>query len=334
MANNTQQVTVQMTKWLYSLPATPIIRDVVDLTYRVFHNFSRHDGSHMAAGVAYYAIFSIFPLALATISIAGILFTASDVKARVLEFLERNVGIGSEELITSNIDSLLDVRGEIGLVAVLTLFWASRAVFGAVHRVMNRAWLVVERPRFWVSQVLQLGAAFGVATLFIVSAMVGPTGRALASRNDTLFGVSIPWSALFTLISLVIAWMLLLLIYRFVPDTKVRWGDAFLSASIATWLFEGAKWGFAFFLSNLSSLDIIYGSVTTIVVLMLFLYIVSILLVFGAELSNAPLHRRKVRHVRAHGSEMADYKVDPVGIVLPISERGRQNATPLATEGD
>ena len=54
MANNVQQVPVRIREWLYSLSAPPIIRDLVDLTYRVFHNFSRHDGSHMAAGVAYY----------------------------------------------------------------------------------------------------------------------------------------------------------------------------------------------------------------------------------------------------------------------------------------
>jgi membrane protein len=320
MVNNAQRIPVYMREWLYSLSAPPIIRDIIDMIYRVFHNFSRHDGSHMAAGVAYYAVFSIFPLALATISIAGIILEANDVKQRVLEFLERNVGIGSEELVTSNIDALLDARGTIGFLAVVTLFWASRAVFGAVHRVMNRAWLVVEPPRFWVSQTAQLGSAIGIATLFILSATIGPVGRAIASQNETLFGVIVPWSALFTLLPLGISLVLFFFIYRFVPDANQRWRDAVPAAITATVLFEGAKYGFAFFLGNLSRLDVIYGSVTTVVVLMLFLYIVSIILVFGAELSSeynrsttssvfagrrhwrpvrgglAPLHRPHVRH--------------------------------------
>lgn len=344
MVNNVQKVPVQMREWLYSLSAPPILRDLIDMIYRVFHNFSRHDGSHMAAGVAYYAIFSIFPLALATISIAGIIFQVNDVRDRVLEFLESNVGIGSEELVTSNIDALLDARGAVGLIAVLTLFWASRAVFGAVHRVMNRAWLVVEPPRFWVSQTAQLGSALGVATLFILSATVGPAGRAISSQNDVLFGVMIPWTALFTLLPLGFALVFFFLICRFVPDANQRWRDAVPAAITATVLFEGAKWGFAFFLGNLSRLDVVYGSVTTIVVLMLFLYIVAMILVFGAELSSeynrsttagvfiarkhwrpvrgglAPLHRRHIRHagIRMDGpQEREEHKVNPEGIVLP-----------------
>lgn len=345
MVNNAQRIPGHMRVWLYSLSAPPIIRDMIDMIYRVFHNFSRHDGSHMAAGVAYYAVFSIFPLALATISIAGIILEASDVKQRVLEFLERNVGIGSEELVTSNIDALLDARGTIGFLAVVTLFWASRAVFGAVHRVMNRAWLVVEPPRFWVSQTAQLGSAIGVATLFILSATIGPAGRAIASQNETLFGVMVPWGALFTLLPLGISLVLFFLIYRFVPDANQRWRDAVPAAITATVLFESAKYGFAFFLGNLSRLDVVYGSVTTVVVLMLFLYIVSIILVFGAELSSeynrsttsgvfvarrhwrpvrgglAPLHRRHVRHAGPPGHDPGDREeqmLNPEGIVVPV----------------
>ena len=307
MLNAVQQAPVKVREWVYSLPAPPVLRDLIDLTYRVFHNFSRHDGSHMAAGVAYYAVFSIFPLALGTISIAAIVFTVSDMEDRVLGFLERNVGVGSEELVTSNIEAVLDARGAVGLIALVGLFWASRAVFGAVHRVMNRAWLVSEPPRFWVSQTVQVAAALAVATLFILSATIGPAGRALASRNEMLFGMTIPWAALFTFLPLAISLVVFFLIYRFVPDAKVRWRDAAPAAIVATALFEIAKWGFALFLSNVSSLDIVYGSVTTIVVLMLFLYIVAIILVFGAELSSeysrsttsgAFLVRRHLRPVR------------------------------------
>ena len=115
---------------------------IIVLVVRTIQEMSDDDASHMAAGVAYYAVFSIFPLALGTISIAAIVFTVSDMEDRVLGFLERNVGVGSEELVTSNIEAVLDARGAVGLIALVGLFWASRAVFGAVHRVMNRAWLV------------------------------------------------------------------------------------------------------------------------------------------------------------------------------------------------
>jgi membrane protein len=272
--------------WVYSLSAPPIIRSLIELIYRVFRNFSRDDGSHMAAGVAYYAIFSLFPLALGTIAIAGLFVSAEDVQDSVSKFLEEQVGVGSEALVTSNIEALLDARGAVGIVALVTLFWSSRAVFGAVHRVMNRAWKVTEPPHFLTYQLAQIGAAFGVAVIFIASATIGPTGRALASRTEFLFGVQIPWATLFTVLPLTLSALMFLMIFLVIPDAKVRWRDAIPAAVLATVLFEALKAGFAYYLSNLSSLDLVYGSVTTVVVLMLFLYLVAMVLVLSAELSS------------------------------------------------
>ncbi|MDA0798568.1 MAG: YihY/virulence factor BrkB family protein [Chloroflexi bacterium] len=272
--------------WFYSLPAPPIIRSLIELTYRVFRNFSRDDGSHMAAGVAYYAIFSLFPLALATISIAGVFVSADDVQDVVLDFLRNQIGVGSEQLVTSNIEALLKARGAVGIAAFITMFWSSRAVFGAVHRVMNRAWKVSEPPRFIAYQLAQIGTAFGVAVMFMASATLGPAGRALASRTEYLFGLHMPWGILFTVLPLMLSALVFLMIYLVVPDAKARWRDAIPAAVLATVLFEFAKGGFAYYLSSLSSLDLVYGSVTTIVVLMIFLYMVAMVLVLGAELSS------------------------------------------------
>ncbi len=271
---------------VYSLSAPPIIRSLIELIYRVFRNFSRDDGSHMAAGVAYYAIFSLFPLALGTISVAGIFVSADDVRDSVVRFLEEQIGVGSEALVSSNIEALLDARGAVGIAAFVTMFWSSRAVFGAVHRVMNRAWKVTEPPHFVTYQLAQIATAFGVAVVFMASATVGPAGRALASRTEYLFGMQMPWATLFTVLPLMLSALVFLMIYLVVPDAKVRWRDAIPAAVLATVLFEFAKGGFAYYLSNLSSLDLVYGSVTTIVVLMIFLYMVAMVLVLGAELSS------------------------------------------------
>ena len=345
-----------MRDWAYTLPAPPIIRSLIEFIVRVFRNFARDDGSHMAAGVAYYGVFSIFPLALATISIASLVVKSEDVRDSVLTFLGRQVGVGSEELVTTNIDAVLNARGAVGIVATITLFWASRAVFGAVHRVLNRAWKVTEPPHFFLRQLGQFTAALGIPILFIVSATVGPTGRALASSTDSLFGVEIPWGTLFTVLPFVISAGLFLAIYRFVPDTRVRWRDALPAAVVASVLFEMAKTAFTYYLGNLSSLDLVYGSVTTVVVLMLFLYIVALILVLGAEVSSeyqrsstsgvfilrghwhpvvggfAPLARRQ--SVRAVGSRnvdppsAADVADDPSGhtegIDLPRRERNQE----------
>jgi membrane protein len=272
--------------WAYTLPAPPILRSLVMLVYRVIHNFGRDDGSHMAAGLAFYAIFSLFPLALGTIAIAGVFVSAQDVQERVVRFLDEQIGVGSEGIVTTNVEMLTDARGALGIVAIIALFWSARAVFGAIHRVLNRAWRVTERPHFLVFQIGQVAAAAAVAVIFMSSAVLGTVGRAIAGETDDLFGIAFPWETLFTFLPLTVSTSVFLLLYRFVPDAKVRWRDAIPAALLASLLFEVAKTGFAAYLANLSSLDLVYGSVTTVVVLMLFLYVVAMVLVLGAELSS------------------------------------------------
>ena len=326
---------------LYTIPAPPVLRSLATMVFRVFRNFNRDDGSHMAAGVAYYAIFSLFPLTLATIAIAGTFVSAGDVQERVLTFLEEQVGVGSEEVIRSNVEGLVNARGALGVVALIALLWSGRAVFGAVHRVLNRAWRVTDRPHFLLYQLGQVAAAGTIAIAFMSAVTIGTVGRAAARETDELFGVNLPWETLFTVLPLAVSTAVFLVLYRFVPDTKVRWRDAIPAAIFASVMFELAKTGFAFYLANLSSLDLVYGSVTTVVVLMLFLYVVAMVLVLGAELSSEYHNsstsglltfRGHWKPVRGGLAPRGDYRrkvdgarsmapVHPEGVELPAAQR-------------
>ena len=92
------------------------------------------------------------------------------------------------------------------------------------------------------------------------------------------------------------------LVYKIVPDTPVRWPDALPPAIMAGVAFEIVKAVFSYYLANLSNLDLVYGSITTIVALMLFLYIVALILVLGAELSSEISRTRKagLLNIRGH----------------------------------
>ncbi len=268
----------------YRLPAPPAIRMIADLIFRTFQNFSRDDGPHLAAGVAYYAIFSLFPLLLATFAVAGF-FVGEEIHDRLFEIIDELVpGSASSDLIRGNVEALVNARGALGLLAFIGLLWSARAVFGAVHRVVNRAWKVTEPPHFIVHQLGQVAAAVGAALLFIGSSGLGTVGRAIAAETQVL--PQVPWGAFIALSIFGVSTALFVFIYRFVPDTKVRWREAVPAGLAAGIGFETTKLSFSYYLGNLSSLDLIYGSITTIVVLMLFLYVVSLVLVWGAELSS------------------------------------------------
>ena len=277
----------RLRNWAYRLPAPPIVRSVAELIYRSFRSFSRDDGSHMAAGVAYYAIFSLFPLALAAIAVGSLFITPEQVENRVLDLLEEQLpGLGQREIIRGNIEALVQARGALGAIAIVALLWSSRAVFGAVHRVMNRAWGVRETRHFLLYQVGQVAGAVAVVALFLASVVLGTVGRAIVAQTDILLDGQLQVDALVTVLPFLTTLVLLLVIYKVLPDASVRWRDAAVAAVVASVLFELSKTLFAYYLGNLSALDLVYGSVTTVVALMLFLYVVAMVLVLGAELAS------------------------------------------------
>ncbi len=270
---------------VYRTPAPPALRTIADILFRTTMSFNRDDGSHMAAGVAYYAVFSLFPLTLASIALASFILDDATIQQRLLEFLEEQLpGSGASDFVQDNIRAIAHAHGAVGVVAVAALLWSGRAVFGAVHRVLNRAWKVSEPPHFVLYQVGQVTAAVLAALLFMSSTVFGTAGRVLAGAN-VLFSPA-PWETIFTVVPFFLSTPLFIVLYRFVPDTRVRWREAAWGGLIAGIGFEVTRTGFAYYLANISNLDVVYGSLTTVVILMLFLYIVSVILVWGAELAS------------------------------------------------
>ena len=284
----TLQQPIQLAKSaLYALPAPPALRSFMEMAIRVVRNFARDDGPHMAAGVAYYATFSLFPLVLGVIAVSGFIVDTRDIEHQVLRFLDIQLpGIGGKEIIASNISKLIDVRGTLSAISIVFLFWSARGVFGAVHRITSRAWRVRRRPKFLVYQLSQAFAAAVFGLAFVLTIALGAVAQAAAEHADALVGAELPWAPLLGPVPLVISTTMFVMIYRFVPDAEVRWRDAILGALVASGMFELTKIAFAAYLGNLSGLDLIYGSLTTMIALMLFLYVSAIVLAIGAELSS------------------------------------------------
>ena len=272
--------------FFHGLPAPPAIRSIAELVYRTFRNFAHDNGPHMAAGLAYYSVFSLFPLAFATVAVLEYVVTSQDLQAEVITFLDRQLpGGGNPSFIRDNLETIAAARNAFGAIAFVGLIWAGRAVFGAIRRVVNRAWKVVEPPHFLTDQFVQVAASIGAVVLFLTAAIGGAIGRAIAVKTD-LLPVDIPWELIFEVVPFFLNTTLYVLVYRLVPDTDVRWRDAIPAGILAGLALEATKLAFSYYLANIARLDLVYGSITTLVVFLIFFYIVSLILVIGAEFSS------------------------------------------------
>ena len=263
---------------------------VVQLLVRTVKEMAADDATHMAAGVAYYALFSLFPILLFLLAVLSLVLEPQEIRSRLIDF-SSDYFPGSEQFINSNLDAVLRVRGALGAFGVLGLLWSGSAIFGAVSRAVNRAWDVhADRP-FFINKPRQLGMAAGVGLLFLLSmtiiAVVRATDQFISADAQGL-GFALHWltPVLLQGSSFLMTAGMFLLMYKFMPNTKTYWRYIWPGAIVAAVLFELSKNLFVLYLSTFASFEDVYGGLAPVIVLSLWTYVSGLILIFGAELSS------------------------------------------------
>lgn len=261
-------------------------RFIFALVMRTVQEMSDDDGPHMAAGVAYYAIFSLFPLIVGLIALLNLLPESGATQDQLSDFVSDFLP-GAEELLDGNIE----VGGALSVVAIFGLLWSGSAIFGAISRAVNRAWDVHKNRPLLISKPRQLLMALGVGVMFLLSLGTAGFVRSASAYVDSGlpglgFLVDVSGRVLLQGTSFVLILVIFLLVYKFMPNTKTYWRYIWPGAVIAAVLFEAAKNLFILYLDRFASFQSVYGSVGDVIVLLLWVYISSIILIFGAELSS------------------------------------------------
>jgi membrane protein len=245
----------------------------------------------IAAAIAYYALFSLFPLTLLSVAIASFsLGPAMDQQlvVRQLEFIAPALG----QLLGENIDQIIRARGPITGAALLGLIWAASAVFYTLSLTLNEMWGIKRRRSGWKRR--------GLALLFVL-AVVGPA-LFLTSLGGSLLANLRPWlpdsvTALAGGVGLALAILLdiasFMLLYTLLPHGAAGWREILPGAIAAGLLWELAKKGFLLFVATYISVsNLIYGSVAAIMAFLLWAFLSGLIFLFGAFVSVA-YHRLK-----------------------------------------
>ena len=262
------------------------------LTGRVFKELGDDDATHLAAGVAYYAMFALFPLILAVLAIGGTLLDSSGQQENFVNFVTDNLP-GSKGFVEDNLREVIKFRSVLGLGAVVGLLWSASAGMGAVARGVNRAWDVHRNRPFYVAKPLQIMMALAVGVLFLLSTLLTSAIELITDPRrdwglpgqDFLLDLGIASLAL-RVAPFLINMVIFLLLYYFAPNCKTYWRYVWPGALIAAILFEVAKGIFIWYLDNLATYDQVYGSVTSVMSLLLWMWVSALILILGAEISS------------------------------------------------
>jgi membrane protein len=280
------------------------IRDVVQrarstkvgrILLRSFSRFSEERGGEVAASLAYYTLFSLFPFFLALIA-AGSFFLEREQVFRQVQDMFLNLFPGSRNIIETNLKTVLDLRGTVGLIGLVSLFWSASGMFSSLIYNVNRAWPDTRIRNFLRKRLAGLTIAIGLGALVILSVFATTTLSLLVNIDLQAVGgmlvSNLPFKTAITrLLSLLVKVLAFLALYLWAPNRKVGLRYALLGASIAGLGWEIATSGFTWYLtSGIARYDLIYGSLGAIVVLMVWVYISSMIILYCAHLTAACEH--------------------------------------------
>ena len=252
-----------------------------------------------AASIAYYALLSLFPFLLLVISMLGAV-TADDAdRVAVLSFVFRYFPT-QLDFVTGQLDALRAARLQLGVAGSLALIWGSLGVFGAVTSAVNEAWGVEKQRSFWKHRLvsfLMLVAAGGVMMLALLLVSL------IQMAQATWFGAmlaSYTWlTTLQTYAVRNLATGLLViglgLVFYFIPNAKTRFRDVWVGAVLTGLLWRLAFQGFAWYIRMNAGLKMIHGSVAAVIVFLLWVYVSSIILMYGVEFTAAYARLRRRR---------------------------------------
>jgi membrane protein len=275
--------------------ALGIVRDALQV-------FAQSRATEAAAGLAYYALFSLFPLLLLLVAVGSSVLETEAVVLQVTEYIGRLIPV-SQDLIRSALEQVITPRGPVRIVGLVGLLWSATGFFAALAHNICRAW-PESRPRNLLEQ--RLAALLIVALLMslmllsmvsgLVVALLPWVGQVLTTLG--IRDVSRLWAGGSRVLSLLFSYLLFLGMYRWVPQARVTWRAALLGAGVTAVAWQLAAAGFGWYLaSGLAGYHLVYGSLETVVVLMFWLYLSSWIALFGAHLTAAigrsklvPLH--------------------------------------------
>jgi membrane protein len=262
------------------------------------------DDLTFAASISYYTLLSLFPFFLLAFSILGNVTSDPADRGKILEFILRYFPT-KFEFVTTQMDAMQQSTVRLGVAGSLLMIWASMGVFGAITSAVNHAWGVERQPSYLKHKLVSFVMLVAASLLLIAGLLLVSAINVVEARWFSVVAVRVPQLAVmhhFAIrwASTVVFIMVVGLIFYFVPNAKVRFRDVWVGAVVTGFLWRGALAGFSWYVKDLTSFSV-HGQIAAVVVFLIWVYISSVLLLYGVEITaaNARLRRHRPDEIPA-----------------------------------
>lgn len=264
---------------------SPSSRALPGHLWRAIMNFKDY-GTRQAAALSYYAVFSVFPLTLLLVVVISQVVGPTVAREQIVQGLilflpEENDTI---TLFQDSIEKALEQNTSFGLLAVVGLTWSALGLFSNLTSALDRIFQVPASRSMWTQRVLAFIMTLALILLIIMSFITSGMLRLV-----DVFFLSTPsiWIRIGTLfLPFGLNMVIFVLLFRYVPAREVDWDAVWPAAIFGSVALELLKAGFAWYLTELAAFQIVYGSIATVIVLMLWAYLAASVFLISAEICS------------------------------------------------
>lgn len=290
------------------------------LLKETFSDFNEDGVLRLSAALSYYSIFSIGPLLVIAISLAGFVLGSEESVRKEIEAQLQSVMGGNA---TKVLDSMAVSRSKdtnilMTIVGVVALLFGATGVFAQLQDSLNTIWEVKAKPGrgMWIfirHRLLSLGMVLGIGFLLLVSMLLSTILSTFTSKLGSMMSATGVIAHIVDLVvSVGVTTLLFAAIFKFLPDVKVEWRNVWVGALGTALLFALGKYLLGLYLGR-ESTESAYGAAGAVVIILLWFYYAAIILFFGAEFTQV--------YARSTGS-----RIVPSDYAVPISDEQRAQA--------
>jgi len=304
-----------------------VLNNILQLFSTTFKEWNEDKAVRLAAALAYYMVFSIAPMLIIALAIAGQFFDQNAVRNQLMLQISGLVGQEGADLLKTMLENASRPADSFiaSVLGVAFLLWGASSVFGQLQDALNTIWEVTPKPGRGIWNTIQtrflsftmvVGVGFLLLVSLVISTLLSILQNSLAGTNQAIQFL-LPFGD--NLVSLVVITLIFALIFKYVPDIKIDWRDVWVGALATALLFTLGKFAIGVYLGH-STVISTYGAAGSLVIILLWVYYSSQILLFGAEFTQVYASR--------YGS-----RVSATREAVPLTEKARvQEGMPHTTK--
>ncbi len=278
------------------------IKDLWKLSKQTISDWIDDKAPTLAASLAYYTIFSIAPLLIIAVAVAGFAFGEDAVRGDVYRELRGLLGSNGAKVIEDMMVSASKPgAGRVAtVVGIAVLIFGASGVFAQLQETMNVIWKVKPKPvnsilNFIRLRFLSFAMVLGIGFLLLVSLIISAAIAAIGAYfEERIPGSEALWHLVNIGVSFAVITLLFALIYKILPDTRVEWDDVWLGAAITSLLFSLGKFAIGLYLGK-TSVTSSYGAAGSVAIVLIWVYYSDQILFIGAEFTQVYARYRRER---------------------------------------